>query len=94
MVQAIAKSPDVKALLVVMLAFGAVNTAISLFYYLRVIKTMTIDPLPEDRSPAVFPMLSARGIYLALVTIPVLGLGLFFNELLVLTRSVAATLLG
>ena len=37
--------------LLVLLVVGGINTAISLFYYLRVVKVMTMDPEPEDRLP-------------------------------------------
>ena len=37
-----------------LLVIGGLNTAISLFYYLRVVKTMTMDPEPETRLPADF----------------------------------------
>ena len=44
-----------------LLVVGGLNTAISLFYYLRVIKTMTMDAEPEDRLPGRLPMISAEG---------------------------------
>ena len=37
--------------LMLLLVVGGINTAISLFYYLRVVKVMTIDPEPRDRPP-------------------------------------------
>lgn len=55
-----------------LLVVGGINTAISLFFYLRVIKVMTIDPPSEERGPTSVPMLSLSGIYVALVTAPVL----------------------
>lgn len=64
-----------------LLAIAGVNTAISLFYYLRVIKVMTIDPEPEDRLPARLPMISPAGVYIALITLPVVVLGVYFDDL-------------
>ncbi|MEW4453135.1 NADH-quinone oxidoreductase subunit N [Bremerella sp. JC817] len=58
--------------LAILLAVGCVNTAISLFYYLRVVKVMTIDPVDEETAP----MHRSPGIlqlgYLWCVTAPVL----------------------
>ncbi|HXT58827.1 MAG TPA: NADH-quinone oxidoreductase subunit N [Pirellulales bacterium] len=64
-----------------LLVIGGLNTAISLFYYLRVIKVMTIDPEPEDRLPGNLPMVSPAGVYIVLMTLPVVVLGVYFNDL-------------
>ncbi len=58
--------------LMALLVIGCVNTAISLFYYLRIVKTMTIDSVDEDTAP----MRSSPGIlqagYLWCLTVPIL----------------------
>jgi NADH-quinone oxidoreductase subunit N len=41
-----AEAPLMRVLLVV----GGLNTVVSLFYYLRVLKVMTFDQLPEGRT--------------------------------------------
>ncbi len=56
--------------LLVMLVAGGLNTAISLIYYLRVAKVMTIDPEPEDRRPFVFSDVSLQGTYIWFLTLP------------------------
>lgn len=56
--------------LLVLLLVGGLNTAISLFYYLRVVKLMTMDPEPEHRLPIQLGLFSARGAYIALLTLP------------------------
>jgi NADH-quinone oxidoreductase subunit N len=76
------------------LVIGGLNTAISLYYYLRVIKTMTLDPLPKDRPVTPFSLLSIRGIYVAVVAIPLLILGIFFSSFLELARHVTEQLLS
>jgi NADH-quinone oxidoreductase subunit N len=57
----------------VVFGFGAVNTVISLFYYLRVLKEIFIsEPVQETRRLA-FPGVGAA--YVALITLPVILLG-------------------
>jgi NADH-quinone oxidoreductase subunit N len=59
-----------QAYLMVLLVVGGLNTAISLFYYLRVVRVMTIDD-PPDPLPATLPLgQSASGIFVFLLTIP------------------------
>ncbi len=64
-----------------LLVVGGINTAISLFYYLRIIKTMTMDPEPENRLPVDFSMVSAEGAFVALITLPVVVLGVAWDPL-------------
>ncbi|RCS47718.1 NADH-quinone oxidoreductase subunit N [Bremerella cremea] len=60
--------------LVALLVVGCLNTVISLFYYLRVVKIMTIDPVHSEAAP----MQESPGVlqlgYLWGLTVPVLGL--------------------
>ena len=56
-----------------LLVIGGVNTVISLFYYLRVVKVMTFEPEPDNRSQVRFPLLgSLAGIYVVVITAPVI----------------------
>ncbi|MEX2118126.1 MAG: NADH-quinone oxidoreductase subunit N [Pirellulales bacterium] len=71
----------VPAELLSLLVIGGLNTALSLFYYLRVVKVMTLDPEPAGRLPASFSMWSPAGIYVALITLPVIVLGVSFEPL-------------
>jgi len=64
-----------------LLVVGGLNTAISLFYYLRIIKAMTMEPEPENRLPLHFSMVSAEGAYVALITLPVVVLGVAWDPL-------------
>jgi NADH:ubiquinone oxidoreductase subunit 2 (subunit N) len=50
------------------------NTAFSLYYYLRVLKTIFIDPPPADRLPVNAPSLA--GWYVALIALPLVVLGM------------------
>ena len=77
-----------------LLVVAAVNTVLSLFYYLRVIKVMTIDPEPEDRVPVDFSPVAAETVYVLGITIPVVVFGILFGGLLSLARDAAARLLS
>lgn len=79
--------------LIVLLIIGGVNTAISLFYYLRVVKVMAIDPEPEDRTPVSFPLVSISGAYVALLTAPILLLIISWNWVNELSRAAAQHLM-
>lgn len=77
----------VDARLYTLLVIGGLNTALSLFYYLRVVKVMTIDPEPLDRLPLRSSGVWASGVYLVLLTLPVVVLGIWFNDLNVWARA-------
>jgi len=56
--------------LLLLLIIGGLNTAISLFYYLRVVKIMTIDEEPRDRPPLAYSDVSLGGAFLWVITLP------------------------
>jgi NADH-quinone oxidoreductase subunit N len=60
--------------LIVLLVVGGLNTALSLFYYLRVVKLMTMGEEPDHRPPLEIPFFSLRNAYLLVLTIPIVGL--------------------
>ena len=78
----------------VLLVIAGLNTVLSLVYYLRVVKVMTIDPEPENRLPGGFSMLTPAGVYLAAVTIPVFGLGIWWDTLHEMALAAARQLLS
>ncbi len=77
-----------------LLFIGGVNTAISLFYYLRVVRAMTFDPEPENRVPLRLPMVSLPGIYIAVLTAPLLLLIIQWNGLYEWALHACKTLVG
>ena len=77
-----------------LLFIGGVNTAISLFYYLRVVRAMTFDPEPENRVPFRVPMISLPGIYIAVLTAPLLLLIVQWNGLYEWALRACKTLVG
>ena len=57
------------------LGIGAINTVFSLFYYVRVLKAMFINPRPESARVADVPLNSV--CYVGIITVPVVLLGVF-----------------
>jgi len=74
----------VNAKLYSVLVIAGLNTAISLYYYLRVIKVMTIDPEPESRLPLTISYIP--GTYVVLVSVPIVILGIWPENLNALAR--------
>jgi NADH-quinone oxidoreductase subunit N len=58
----------VSANLRVLLIVGILNTVLSLFYYLRVVKVMVMSPEPLYRSAPRIPLFSMAGAYSLLLT--------------------------
>jgi len=80
--------------LLLLLIVGGINTAISLFYYLRVVKVMTIDDEPADRPPLVFSDVSLAGAYLWLITLPTAGLIVAWDWLSEMADAAARNLIS
>jgi NADH-quinone oxidoreductase subunit N len=78
--------------LLVLIVIGALNTAISLFYYLRVVKVMTIDEESRDRPPFVFSDVSLASAFLWLITLPTLFLIINWEGLNRLAQAAARQL--
>ena len=81
-------------LAITMLVVAGINTALSLYYYLRVIKVMAIDPEPEDRPPiqmSLFP--SIPGAYILMLTLPILIFGIWPEPLFRLAAAATKSLL-
>jgi NADH-quinone oxidoreductase subunit N len=75
-----------------LLVIGGLNTAISLFYYLRVVKVMIMDPEPDDRRPVWLPLTSLAGGFVAIITLPLLVLILKWSAFYDPARAAAQTL--
>jgi NADH-quinone oxidoreductase subunit N len=69
-----------RPLMLVLLVVGGINTVISLFYYLRVLKVMTFDPPSEDRVATPSAVWLPGALITALV-VPVVVLGVFWSGL-------------
>jgi NADH-quinone oxidoreductase subunit N len=85
--------PQFRNVMLAVLVIGGLNTALSLFYYLRVVKTMAIDPEPAGRPAQGFSLLSLRGAFVVAITLPVLVLGIFWDQFFTWLKDGAGSLL-
>lgn len=72
------------AVMITVLVVAALNTVISLIYYLRVAKRMCIDPEPDTRGPVelgIFP-----SVYVFAITVPIVLCGIYPAWLINLTQ--------
>jgi len=83
-----------RGMMITLLVIGGLNTALSLFYYVRVVKVMTFEPESKTRPPFSFPLISFPGVYVIAVTLPVLLLGIWWDDLVQWSSSAARQLLG
>jgi NADH-quinone oxidoreductase subunit N len=74
--------PSMWAVLVV----GALNTVFSLFYYVRVLKAMFLEPRPAGARQAVVPF-QPYGLYALIVSLPVLALGVWWTAMDALSQT-------
>jgi NADH-quinone oxidoreductase subunit N len=83
----------IQAKMFALLAIGVLNTVLSLFYYLRVVKVMMLSPEQPEQLRAAIPMVSMRGFYFAMLTLPVVALFFLWGGLWNLAHAAGATLL-
>ena len=67
--------------LLALLVVGGINTVISLFYYLRVVKVMVIDSESDRVATAKWQSGWLSGAFIVAVTLPLLVLFVQWNEL-------------
>ncbi|MFM7290405.1 MAG: NADH-quinone oxidoreductase subunit N [Planctomycetia bacterium] len=89
LVQAVAAGAE-RPLMLVLLVVGGLNTVISLFYYMRVLKVMTFDPPPADRPGGEFSLVSLPGAVITALVVPVVILGVFWSGLYACARLAGA----
>ena len=77
-----------------LLFVGGINTAISLFYYLKVVRVMTFDPEPETRPPLRLRLASIPGLYVLVLTAPVILLIVQWNGLYRWAEAACKTVVG
>jgi NADH-quinone oxidoreductase subunit N len=79
-------------LLMFVLVAAAINTAISLVYYLRVAKTMCMDPQPDTSRPVQLGFFATT--YVLAITLPVVIFGLTPHRVAEIAQQAAAGLFG
>jgi len=67
---------------------AAINTVLSLFYYVRVVKIMVLDSPSRDSMPRM-PLASPEGLFLLILTVPIVVLGIFWQPMLTLACRAA-----
>jgi NADH-quinone oxidoreductase subunit N len=70
-----------RPLMLLLLVIGGINTVVSLFYYLRVLKVMTFDPPGDERVSQAFPLVSLPGAMATGFVVPVVIFGIFWSGL-------------
>jgi NADH-quinone oxidoreductase subunit N len=83
----------IQAKMFTLLAIGVLNTVLSLFYYLRVVKVMTLGPERPDRPQPVISLMSMPGFYFATLTVPVVAMFFLWGGLSILARAASMALL-
>lgn len=71
---------------------GVINTVFSLVYYINVVRVMYFEPVSGHFEQVNVPVASGNGRYIALVTIPVLLLGVMVNAMDQVTYTVSRNL--
>lgn len=78
--------------LIWLVVVGVLNTALSLFYYLRIAKTMVLEEPAVDQSPVIIPLWSPQGIFCLAVTLPLLVWGVGWNGVYTWAQAASAFL--
>ncbi|MBN2024323.1 MAG: NADH-quinone oxidoreductase subunit N [Pirellulales bacterium] len=78
--------------LISLLVIGLVNTVLSLFYYLRVVKVMALAPESEEHPAAEIPLGSTPGVFCLALTVPLVVWGIWWNGLFTWAQAAAALL--
>ncbi len=71
-----------------LLVIGGLNTVLSLFYYVKVLKVMILEkPLEEVEETPVAPLVTPVGqnVYVSALAVVVLALGIFWNQLVTMS---------
>ena len=87
-------APLADAGLVALLVIGVLNTVLSLFYYLRVVRVMVFLPEREGRPAPEIPLASLQGAYCLALTVPIVVFGVLWNDLFQWAHAAAKPLFG
>ena len=73
---------------------GIINSVVSLFYYVKILKSMWLDKPDTHTNEAALVLPTGHSIGLVALAVPTVVLGLFFGPALVFIRQVMATFLN
>lgn len=73
--------------LILLLVVGALNTVLSLFYYLRVVRVMVLAPEPEGRPAPQIPLSSIPGAFCAALTLALIVLFVLWGSMFELAQA-------
>jgi NADH-quinone oxidoreductase subunit N len=76
------RTPGLSVIMYALLVIGGLNTVLSLFYYIKVLKVMVLDrPLEEIEGVplAALPLSTGQGLYASALAVVVLLLGIFWD---------------
>jgi len=76
-----------------LLSIGVLNSLLSLFYYIRVVRVMILTPEPEGCQTAPIRLNTIPGAYSLVIAMPLFILGVWWNGLFVWAEAAASTLL-
>lgn len=79
--------------LIGLLCIGGMNTALSLFYYLRVVKVMVLDEEAEETPAPTIPLSSNPALYCLLVATPLVVFGIWWDPLFQWAETATSMLL-
>jgi NADH-quinone oxidoreductase subunit N len=75
--------------LIWLVVVAALNTAVSAYYYVKILKTMYLDEVPEGEA-ATLPVPALGEALVAVHLVAVVYFGVFFDQLVTLTRDIGA----
>ena len=90
---AMINATDIEPALWMLIGVAGLNAVLSLFYYVRVVKVMMLDPPLDESAEEGVPMFSLPGVYVLAVTLPVLLLGVWWDGLNKWAQAAASQLL-
>ena len=82
-----------EANLILLLVIGGLNTVLSLFYYLRVVRVMILSPEPNDRPAPTIPLGSVPGLYAGVLAVALLAMFFWWGGLWKIGQVAASTLM-
>jgi NADH-quinone oxidoreductase subunit N len=75
------------------LGAGVLNTVFGLFYYVRILKAMYLNPRPDGARKVQYDLMPV-GLFVLMISLPALGLGLYPGPITETFNNVAAMLLA